>query len=172
MIFVPFGKRKAALVVLGQAGTRTLAYQQMAAAGNLLGTLGIQEILDVGPAGEHPSAISGIPVKRMGLMPAEELPALFSQARFGFVTHEWLYLARSSVLAGYCAQGTIPVMTRSFPRECDGLKPGVHVVTPRTVQAAKQAGWESCSRAVWTWYMGHRVRRQAEFYANWMGGRP
>lgn len=166
---VPFRLRKAALVVFGQAGTRKLAYRQMAAAGNLMGALGLEEILDIGPECAHPSQVGGVRVKRIGMLAAEELPSVLSQAQFGFVTHKWSYLARSSVLAAYCAHGTIPVMTGPFPREADGLRDGVNVVSPRTSEAVRRAGWQVCSHAAWKWYKGHRLSAHVELYAKWMG---
>jgi hypothetical protein len=163
---VPFAQRSAALVVFGLG--RKTAYQKLAAAGNLLGNLDILEILDVGPECEHPSEVNGIRVRRVGLLPAEELPAVISQARFGFVAHPWFCLGKSSVFAAYCAQGTIPVLTGPFPAEADGLRDGVHVVSPRTAEAVRRAGWDGCSRAAWDWYMGHRLRAHLELYAIWM----
>jgi hypothetical protein len=168
---LPFKERKPVMLVFGLAGTRRMAYQMLGAAGNLVDTLGIQEILDVGPECDSPSEVNRIPVKRMGLVPAEQLPGIFSHAQFGFVTHPWFCLGKSSVLAGYCAQGTIPVLTGLFPEEADGLREGVHVVSPRTAEAARGSGWETCSRAAWTWYNGHRLHAHAELYAKWMGDR-
>jgi len=166
---VPFLQREEVMLVFGLAATRQWSYQQLAAAGNLVNRLGIQEILDVGPECNHPPDVNGIRVKRIGLLPAEDLPGAFSQARFGFVPHPWFCLAKSSVFAAYCAQGTIPVLAKPFPAEADGLREGVHVVTPRTADAVRGAGWEACSRAAWSWYMTHRLRVHAERYAKWMG---
>lgn len=166
---LPFAPRNPALVVFGLAGTRKFAYRQLAASGRLMRTLGIQEILDVGPERVHPAAVNGVPVKPMGPLPAEQLPLVFSQTQFGLATHEWFCLGKSSVFAAYCAHGMIPVMTRPFPKPADGLREGVHVVTARTAEAMRNSGWELPSRAVWNWYMEHRVRKHAERYANWMG---
>jgi hypothetical protein len=168
---VPFIQRKAAMVVFGLAGTRELAYRQLAATKDLIHTLGIEEILDVGPECQFPLALNGVPVKPMGPLPADDLPAVLSRARFGFVTHECSYIARSSVLAAYCAQGTIPVLAKSFTREVDGVTDGVQVVSPSTAEAAQKFGLEGCSRAAWNWYMAHRVHVHAERYARWMGER-
>lgn len=165
----PFMKRKPVMLVFGLAGTRRAAYRKLEAAGNLVKTLGIQEILDVGPEFDTPSEVSGIRVKRLGLMPAERLPAIFSQAQFGFVNYEWFCLGKSSVFASYCAQGTIPVLTGPFPEEADGLQEGLHVVSSRKAEAARRSGWDACSRAAWNWYNGHRVQAHAELYAKWMG---
>lgn len=166
---VPFAGRDAAMVVFGLGGTRMRAYQHLAAAENLVGTLGIGEILDIGPDCDHPAEVDGIRVKRIGMLAADELTAVFSRTQFGFVAHEWRYLARSSVLAGFCAQGMIPVMNGPFPREADGLKDGVNVVSPRTAGTVRRAGWEACSRAAWNWYNGHRLGAHVDLYAQWMG---
>jgi hypothetical protein len=167
----PFAERNAVMVVFGLAGTRRLAYRQITAARNLIDTLGIEEILDVGPECDCPSSVNGAPVERVGLKPAEELPALFSQTQFGFVPHPWFCLGKSSVFAAYCAQGTIPVLTGPFPAETDGLRDGVHVVSPRTAEVVRSSGWEACSRSGWNWYMGHRLRAHLELYAKWLGER-
>lgn len=166
---IPVAERNPSMVVFGLAGTRQWAYEQMRPEANLVRSLGIEEILDVGPDGTHPSAIHGIPVKRMGLVPYEGLPALFSQARFGFVPHPWFVLGKSSVVAGYCAHGTIPVLAKRFPQRADGLQDGVQVVTPQTVVTVRDSGWDRCSRAAWNWYMQHSLRYHAQRYAEWMG---
>jgi hypothetical protein len=165
----PFGERNAVMLVFGQAGTRRVAYRKLGAAGKLGSTLGIQEILDVGPECDCPSEVNGIRVRRMGLVPAAHLPEIFSRAQFGFVTTDWFCLGKSSVFAGICAHGVIPVLTGPFPKQADGLREGMHVVTPRTAEAARASGWETCSRAAWNWYNGHRLHAHAELYAKWMG---
>jgi len=166
---VPAARRSEAMMVFGLAGTRSVAYQRIAESSHFIKKLGIKEIYDVGPEGKHPAEVNGIPVRRLGLLAAEELPAVFSKTRFGLATAEWRYLPRSSVFAGYCAQGVVPVLAGHFGRPVDGLTEGVHVVTPRTVDAAREAGWQGCADAVWNWYQSHRVRVHAERYAKWMG---
>ena len=165
---VPFNQRNPIMVMFGLAATRTWAYKKLSAAENLVSTLGIQEILDVGPECDNPSEVNGVRVKRVGSLPAEDLPAVFSQSQFGFVPHPWFCLGKSSVFAAYCAQGMIPVVAGNFPKEVDGLREGIHVVTPQTAEAVRRSEWEACSRAAWTWYMGHRLHVHAERYAKWM----
>jgi hypothetical protein len=163
-----FAQRNPAMVVFGRAGTREWAYGKLAA-GDLLSIFGIREILDIGPECHHPADINGVRVKPMGLLPADDLPGVFSAAQFGFVPHPWYCLGKSSVFAAFCAQGTVPVLGEPFPEEADGLIDGVHVVSPQTAEVVRRSGWEDCSRAAWNWYMGHRLRFHAERYARWIG---
>jgi hypothetical protein len=164
-----FEQRDAALVVFGLAGGRECSYRQLAAAGNLVHALGVEEILDVGPEGNLPAQVQGIRVKRMGLLPGGEVAAVFSRARFGVVHHPWFCLAKSSIFAAYCAQGVVPVVTKPFSQEVDGLAEGLQVVTPRTAACAARSAWEDRSRAAWKWYRTHRLRVHAERYAKWLG---
>ena len=164
-----FEQRDAALVMFGLAGSRELSYRQLAAAGNLVNMLGVEEILDVGPECNHPAQVQGIRVKRVGVLPAEEVPAVFSRAQFGFVPHPWYNLAKSSIFAAYCAQGVVPVLSKPFSQKADGLAEGVQVVTPRTAACAGRSTWENRSRAAWSWYRMHRLHVHAERYAKWMG---
>lgn len=168
----PFEARNPAMVVFGLAGGRRAAYQRLAAARELVRNLGIEEILDIGPEIDLPSEVSGVRVKRIGWLSIEELRTAFSRSQFGFVTHDWFCLGKSSVFASYCAQGTIPVLTGPFPEEADGLKDGVHVVTPRSAEAVRSSGWEACSRSAWNWYRGHRLEVHAARYATWLGETP
>lgn len=165
---VPFARRNAVMAVFGLAGTRMRAYQKIAASGDLVRTLGIEEIHDIGPECDHPSRLKGLPVKRVGLLPVEEIPAVFSTVRFGFVSHPMYCLGKSGVLASYCAQGVVPVLAEGFAGVADGLRDGVHVVSAQTAQAARKTGLENCAHAAWNWYMTHSVRVHAERFARWM----
>lgn len=162
-------RRSPAMAVFGLPGTRQSAYKQLDALGDMLQEIGIRQFLDIGPAFDTPLEVRGVAVKRMGELPVAEFPALLSSSMFGFVHHPSFCLAKSSIFASYCAQGVIPVIAEAFRGEVDGLTDGLQLVSPRTAASARAAGWEACSRAAWSWYMPHRVRRHAEEYAKWMG---
>jgi hypothetical protein len=156
------------MAVFGLPGSRQRAYRELTSADNLLGSLGIEEIYDIGPDCNVPSTLGAIPVKRLGAQAPQHLADLFSRLRFGFVPHAPKYLAKSSIFASYCAQGVIPLVNDPFSEEVNGLRDGVHVVSPQTAQSAQSSGLESCSRAAWNWYSAHRLRVHAEFYARWI----
>jgi hypothetical protein len=160
--------RQPKLVVFGLADTRRKAFRRLSSLGDLLRTLGISEILDVGPEFDAPAELNGVPIRRMGVLAAPELAAILSQTMFGFVQHASICLAKSGVFAGFCALGTIPLVAEDFQDEVDGLKDGVHLVSPRTAAAAVAGGLEKCSNAAWHWYSRHRLHVHAETYAGWV----
>lgn len=166
---VPFSRRNAVIGVFGLPGSRKLAYRKIAESGDLFRILGINEIHDIGPDCDAPSEVSGIAVKRIGVVPLENVPHVFSQFQFGFVAHRGEVLGKSGVLASYCAQGVIPVVAEAFTGNAEGLRDGVNVVSPQSAEIARKAGWEACAQAAWSWYMTHSVRVHAERCARWMG---
>lgn len=166
----PMRDRRPAMAVFGLSSTRRRAYDRLSSLGALLHTLGIEEIVDAGPEPEFDNSPSlcGIPIKRMGVLSAADLAGILSQSTFGFVQHESFALAKSGVFAGLCALGVIPVIAEPFAWEVDGLRDGVHLISPRSANAALTAGLERCSAAAWHWYRGHRLHLHAATYARWL----
>jgi hypothetical protein len=160
--------RRPAMVVFGLADTRQRAYRRLSSLGRLLHTLGVEEIVDVGPEFDVSPKLNGIPIRRMGVLAAPDLAGVLSQSMFGFVKHEPFGLAKSGVFAGLCALGVVPVIAEPFSGEVDGLRDGVQVVSPRTTSVVQNGGLERCSAAAWTWYSGHRLHIHAAAYAVWM----
>jgi hypothetical protein len=161
----PMSARRPAMAVFGLPGTRQKSYKGLFLLGSMLNGLGIEEILDIGSECNAPSNLSGIPVRRVGVLAAGDLGSLLSQSMFGFVPYSRFSLAKSGIFAGLCAHGTIPVLAESFPQEVDGLRDGVHLISPRTAKAALAAGLECCSTAAWNWYSGHRLKVHAATYS-------
>jgi len=164
---VAFARREPVAAVFGLEGTRQRAYKEMAAVGTTFHDLGVREIWDIGPEIDTPSEFRGIPIKRWGVLPAEQVGQRLSQARFGFLPLI-SGSTKSGVFAAYCAHGTIPVLARRLPWEIDGLQEGVHFFSPQTAKAARTSGLERCSQAAWRWYQGHRLRAHAAMYAQWL----
>jgi hypothetical protein len=162
--------RRPALVVFGLTDTRRKAYVRLSSLGQLLHTLGVKEIVDVGPELAVLAELDGIPIRRKGVLAAPDLAEVLSHSMFGFVQHEPSSLAKSGVFAGLCALGVIPVVAEPFSGKVDGLTDGVQVVSPKTATAAKSGGLDQCSAAAWDWYSGHRLHIHASEYAAWMDG--
>ncbi len=164
-VLPPMSARRPAMVVFGLPGTRRVAYRRLSAFGRLLHSLGIEEIVDAGLEFGSPKTLCGIPVRRMGVLPAADLASVLSKSIFGFAQHESLALAKSGVFAGLCAFGAVPVIPKSFKGEVDGLIDGVQLISPLTAKSALSIGLERCSAAAWNWYSGHRLHRHAAAYA-------
>lgn len=164
----PFSGREPAIAVFGVPASRRLAYKQFTGLTATLERLGVRRILDIGPEVAAPSEVNGIAVSRLGQLSIQNLARTLSSCGFGLMPHPPWCMAKSSIFAGYCAQGVIPVLARPFRGELDGLTDGIQVVSPVTAEAAKASGWEKCSRSAWNWYMAHRLRVHAEQYVNWM----
>jgi hypothetical protein len=160
----PIAHRERAVAVFGLAANRRRAYQDPPSLRSLLKGLGIREIFDVGSESVAPSELDGVPVRAMGALKSGEAAALFSRVMFGFVPHGPSGLAKSSILASFTAQGTIPILPEPFPGETDGLRDGDQVVSPRTVESAQARGLQHCSQAAWAWYSQHNIRTHAAKY--------
>jgi hypothetical protein len=164
----PVAERDPAIAIFGLAATRQRGYEKLSSLPGLLNDLGIKEICDIGPDFDVPAELNGIPVRRHGTLAAADLASQLSQTRFGFLSHDSFSLAKSSIFAGYCAQGTIPVIAQPFSGEVDGLKDGVHVLSQETVKTSQASGLQRCSTAAWQWYSGHRLHTHAATYARWL----
>ena len=161
----PMSEKRAVMAVFGLVGTREKSYRRLSQLGTMLNSLGVKEILDIGPEFDAPPKVSGITVRRTGVLSAGDLGSLLSKSMFGFVPHSSFSLAKSGIFAGLCAHAAIPVVPESFSHEVDGLRDGVHLLSPRTAKAALSTGLERCSTAAWNWYSGHRLSAHAATYA-------
>lgn len=157
--------RRPAMTVIGLPHTRQESYKRLARLGNLLSGLGIEEIVDIGSECNAPTTLSGIPVRRVGVLAAADLGNMLAKSMFGFVPYSWFSLAKSGIFAGLCAHGAIPVIAESFAKEVDGLTDGIQMISPRTAKAAASAGLERCSREAWNWYSRHRLSVHAATYS-------
>jgi hypothetical protein len=156
------------MVVFGLPASRQRAYRRLHSQAGILKLLGVEAIVDIGAESVAPAQVNGIPVSCRGALAIADLAGELSRARLGFLPHAATYLAKSSIFAAYCAQGTVPVIALPFDGEVDGLKDGVHLISPRTVDAAIASGLDRCSRAAWQWYSQHRIHAHAATYAHWL----
>jgi len=165
---LPIVQRQQTMAVFGLSATRRTAYKELKSARNLLRDLGIREIADLGPESEVPLEVHGVPVRRRGVLAPADLVRELAQATFGFLSYAPALAAKSGVFAAYCAHGTVPVITKAFNGEADGLRDGRELLSPGTVKTALASGLEHCSKAAWLWYCSHRLNAHAATYARWL----
>jgi hypothetical protein len=164
----PVAERAPKMAIFGLAATRRKAYRELSELAGLLHTLGVEEIVDIGADCGVGSELAGIPVERMGELPATEVAALLARAKYGFLSYSPISLAKSSIFAAYCAQGTVPVIATPFDGPIDGLSDGVHVLSPKTAQGSLASGLDRCSMEARAWYDKHRISVHAAAYARWL----
>lgn len=165
---IPVAQRAPKMAVFGLAVTRSKAYRELSQLSGLLRTLGVEGFVDIGADCGVGAEVSGIPVQRKGALPAAEVASSLARVEYGFLSYSPLYLAKSSIFAAYCAQGAVPMIATPFDGQIDGLEDGVHVLSPRTAQAALASGLDWCSIEARSWYDKHRIRVHAATYARWL----
>jgi len=165
---VPFAVRDPLMAVFGLGGTRQRVYRELDKLGDTLRQLGVVGIVDIGPECGAPGTVDGIAVKRMGVLTAAEIDRHLTRTAFGFLAYSPNCLAKSGVFAAYSAHGVIPVIAQHFREEMDGLRDGVHVLSPPTVRNIAPHRLEESSIAAWRWYSGHRLRNHAAIYDGWL----
>ena len=153
---------------LRASGNTRRAFKELAKLAGVLNDLGVKEIVDIGAGAGFPDRLHGISVRHKGELGTRELEKELSRATFGDLSYPANCLAKSSILAAYCAHGTIPVIAKPFVHEFDGLRDGEQVLSRRTAHDATSSGLESCSISAWEWYAGHRIGAHAEIYARWL----
>jgi hypothetical protein len=160
------GPRPPAMAVFGGAGARARAYGEalpdLAAACR---ALGIEEILDIGPAGwpdsGAPPRVAGLPVRRMGTLPAAGVSRHLLAARAGFLAYPPGFLAKSTIFAAYCAHGLAPV--------CAWKGKGGGTADAPLWRAAGP-GVQQVAAAARGWYRDHALSRQVETYRRLLAG--
>jgi hypothetical protein len=164
----PFANRNRSMAVFGLAATKQRVYAELDKLASTLQKLGVREIMDVGPAIETSEQVSGIPVKRAGVLPADEIDCIFARTAFGYLAYPPNCLAKSGVFAAYAAHGMIPIIAQGFREERDGLRDGVHLLSAQTAPTVNADDLDECSKSAWRWYSEHRLRDHAELYDRWL----
>ncbi|HEY3569719.1 MAG TPA: glycosyltransferase family 1 protein [Thermoanaerobaculia bacterium] len=149
----PLSARARRMVLFGGRGARGRAYGE--ARRDLVEacrSLGVEEIADVGPPLEGTEeTVDGIPIRRLGVLPAAEVGRLLLGSLAGFVAYPAYFLPKSSIFAAYCAHGVLPVQAWRRRSPAGGPAPVWSGGDPQETAAAARA-----------WYRGHSLERQAE----------
>lgn len=158
----PFAERAPRLAVFGGAGVRGRAYRRfLPALTAACAALGIEEVVDVGSQigsriAQPLESVGGIPVRRLGVLPPEEVSSLLLGSRAGFVAYPPAFLPKSTIFAAYCAHGVLPVCAwhRGAGRETE---PGLFWDPASPLPENPGA----IAEAARSWYMDHSLPRQA-----------
>jgi hypothetical protein len=156
------GPRPPAMAVFGGAGARARAYgEALADLAAACRALEVEEILDIGPDAGAPLGVAGLPVRRLGTLPAPEVSRHLLAARAGFLAYPPGFLAKSTIFAAYCAHGLAPVC--AWKRKGGGT-------AEAPVWREAGPGVEEAAAAARDWYRGHALSRQVETYRRLLAG--
>ncbi|MFA5983155.1 MAG: hypothetical protein WC782_03985 [Methylococcaceae bacterium] len=153
-------------------GGSELRYKTYIAAGDALFTwakLQHLEIHDIGPKiidKNLSEKLTENSVAIHGRLPEANISQLLSNTMFGLMAYPLEYIAKSGVLAAFCAHGVCPILiSKSYPpTSVDGLLPNQHFLTgvPKSVCIPSIAA--EIGQASWLWYQTHRLETHIEIF--------
>lgn len=123
--------------------------------------LGIKSILDIGPGGDIPATLHGLPVKVCGPLPAREIREKLSEARVGLVDYPMHVITKSSIVAAYFAHGLLVVNTSSSFSDLDDLVEGKHFANPARL-LGKDFHAEAIAQEGHRWYCAHDLEKTTD----------
>lgn len=153
------------LVVFGSPEIRSNTYSVLRENQSHLMQLGAEAILDIGVALDA-SVYEGlsIPVKILGILPAEKVSQYMSAARFGALFYPDALLGKSGIMAAYAAHGLCVLNGGKLQHENpDGLIAGQHYINLTQPMSASVAADKMAAQAL-TWYQLHDFQRHLQVY--------
>lgn len=154
----PLEERARRIVVFGGVGVRRRAYGRfLPVLAESARRLGAEEICDVGINLDLPSRAGEVPIRPLGVLPANEVSDLLLASTGGFLAYPPAFLPKSTIFAAYCAHGLLPVCAWDLHPEDGAVVAGRHYWTG----SGDLQGIASAAR---DWYAGHALIRQAESF--------
>jgi hypothetical protein len=164
----PVTERAKQLVVFGGCGSRLRVYQNSwLELSQACQQLAVREILDVGPSIDIPlPAVNGVPIVKLGQLPAPKISDLLVQALAGFFNYPTDFLAKSGIFASYCAHGVFPVSAQSGFHPVDGIAVYKHFWTPGSrSKSLNISEIQAIANNAYAWYQTHSLPVQAKIFA-------
>ena len=123
--------------------------------------LQIERIITIG-APTAAAADFDLPVEMRGILPAAEVSRCLSRVRVGLLNYFSGYLGKSTIFAGYCAHGVMPLFCAPNHSEPDGLVGGRHyVVASQITEPLSPEAMQQIADQATEWYSGHSIAKTA-----------
>uniref|UniRef100_UPI000833F2B3 hypothetical protein n=1 Tax=Hydrotalea flava TaxID=714549 RepID=UPI000833F2B3 len=160
-----WGARVAHLVVFGSKALRSNTYRAILQYSEWLQRLGIMAIVDIGePLNADLYASIALPVKVMGILPAEQVSKQMAVAKFGALYYADHLLGKSGVWAAYSAHGLCIWNTAPFHKgNLDGLAAGKHYISSAQ-PVNPMCPFEQMAMAAFHWYRQHDFEQHLKAY--------
>lgn len=169
--------RERKLIVFGKKNGRFNLYSKNEQAiRRICQALSIEQLIDIGKADRRITDILGnlnkldnIEVIQKGILPSQEVSQLMSSSYAGLLDYSKFPgdLGKSSVFAGYCSHGLLPIICRYNPSEHDGIFQGVHyVVANKQLKSYSPSELQLIAKNANDWYGNHTSVKGASVFAS------
>lgn len=163
-VVAPIAERDSFAVVFGGSGKRTRVYkalaQQTSPTEAGFKRLHISEVIDIGPGACAPQSLAGLPVRKLGSLPPQEVSTWLSRARIGLIDYPLHVITKSGIAAAYFAHALLVVNTSRIGCLPDGLIEGREFIS---LKQFREGFFEPqlVTTNGWTWYQPHNLKATA-----------
>jgi hypothetical protein len=156
--------KKRQLVVFGSATARAEIYSRhLLNLNRLCEKIEAERVVDIGQSFDGHAALR-VPVLEMGPLCAKDVGKHLSESLVGIVNYPAAFLAKSGILAAYCAHGLCSVLVGEGCSE-DGLGQGQEYLGISRIANISRELIDSIGEAGWRWYGEHSIAATATHYA-------
>jgi len=167
---VSLSERQRRLIIFGQGGNKEKAYRSILQIREVCQTLEIQEIWDIGTAGNRAFPnIEGVRMVEAGRLPAVQVSEILSNSLAGFLSYDPGRLAKSTIFAAYSSHGMIPINTAGAASLADSLLSNKHYWVPQNSNV-NEIEWQAIADHARAWYQTHNLAAQAKVFAAQIAG--
>lgn len=163
-IILPLDKRDRTVVVFGGFATRTRAYRHsQSELVYACKQFNIKKVIDIGPYNRlNPASIGNIPIDILGPRSALEVSQILLSSFAGFIDYPTDFLGKSTVFAGYCAHGVLPIVKGIHDLDADGLIKQQHYWhVDSTYTSINESIAQEIANNAYAWYQAHNLATQA-----------
>jgi len=159
--------KKRCVVIFGGASLRAATYHAAGPALFRWAAANSMSVHDVGPSlqdAKLAELLVAQGVTSYGIQSPGVISALLATSQYGVLAYHPEYLAKSGVLAAYCAHGVVPVLVNDGSCELEGLIAGVNYLQGLPSGLIDDTSRAELAQAAWSWYQPHRIRAHADAF--------
>lgn len=167
---VPWSERPQRMAIFGLPGSRMRAYRDPKHLQRLCAALGVTEIWDIGPGLARYPTLPSVRITPCGAIAESEVSARLMKCRYGYLDYTAVTLAKSGVMAAYCAHGLVPVIPTAGSQPNDGLELQRHYLAVDQLGPLDAAALGAMAMRAQQWYATHDIQVHASWcYARLTG---
>lgn len=159
--------RTASMAVFGLATSRMRVYRQPAQLQALCRALGVANVVDIGPVLPDYPRIDGVQIDVRGVLPESQVSDALVHCRYGYLDYTSQTLAKSGVMAAYCAHGLVPVIPQAEKGDSyDGLELNRQYLSAAVPLPDTSGAHAMVAEQARAWYLQHNAAAHANWYSS------